>query len=192
MSRMSFSILGVILLVACGRGPEGTADGDCTDEADNDGNGKVDCEDEGCALDDWCIEQAAKAKAAAEAAAEARAKAAAASERQQAETEALPYFEHGDLWVQREHNGSDVALAEAQAYCERLDLGGQRDWRLPTELEAVSIAKGGKMRPEPLAMWTSTMRGKKRGTIVGITSAAANELGVVYDGQCRARCVRDR
>jgi hypothetical protein len=192
MSRVSLSVLGLILLVACSRGPEGTASGDCTDEADNDGNGKVDCEDEGCALEEWCIEQAAKAAAAAQAAAEARAEAAARAQAEQAATAALPYIEHGDLWVQREQNGKDVALNEAQAYCERLELAGQRDWRLPTELEAVSMAKSGKLKPEPYAMWTSTMRGKKRGTIVGITSAAANELGVRYDGQCRARCVRDR
>jgi len=193
MSRVSFSMcVCLILAAACASGPEGTTGGDCTDGADNDGNGKIDCEDDGCSADPFCVEQAEKAREAERQAAEARAKAEAEAKRKAEEAAALPYVEHGNLWVQREQNGKDVALKAAREYCERLELGGQSDWRLPSESEAVSVAKAGILKPEPYAMWTSTMRGKKRGTIVGITSAAANELGVKYDGQCRARCVRDR
>jgi hypothetical protein len=43
------------LLTACASGsPEGSRSGDCTDGVDNDGNGRVDCADEGCAVFKMC------------------------------------------------------------------------------------------------------------------------------------------
>jgi len=179
-----------LLLAACTRGPEGTEPADCDDGEDNDADKKVDCEDEGCATAEHCIAMVEQARSAEREAAEARATAEAERMKQAEQTAALPYFEAGGVWVQREHNGANTGYYGAEAYCERLSLGGHDDWRLPTEKEAITAAKSGQLKPEPYAMWTTTMRGPKRGTIVGITSAAANELGLIYDGDCRARCVR--
>jgi hypothetical protein len=179
-----------LLLTACARGPEGTESGDCEDGEDNDADKKVDCEDEGCATAQLCVEMVEKARSAEQEIAAERARAEAEKKRMAEQEDALPYFEAGGVWVQRDHNGSNTAYYGAEAYCEKLRLAGKDDWRLPTEKEAIAAAKSGKLKPEPYAMWTTTMRGTKRGTIVGITSAAANELGLVYDGDCRARCVR--
>jgi hypothetical protein len=188
---MRCKVLAIALLLAgCTRGPEGTEPGDCEDGQDNDADKKVDCEDEGCATAELCVKMEEEARSAEREIAAERAKAEAEQKKLADQAAALPYFQAGGVWVQREHNGSNVAYSAAEAYCERLSLGGQDDWRLPTEKEAITAAKSGKLKPEPYAMWTSTMRGPKRGTIVGITSAAANELGLIYDGDCRARCVR--
>ncbi|MBW2276531.1 MAG: DUF1566 domain-containing protein [Deltaproteobacteria bacterium] len=179
-----------LLLTACARGPEGTEPGDCDDGQDNDTDVKVDCEDEGCATAEHCVAQVEQARSAEQKIAAERAKAEVDQKLMAEQEAALPYFEAGGVWVQREHNGSNTAYYGAEAYCEKLSLGGKDDWRLPTEKEAITAAKSGKLKHEPYAMWTSTKLGKKRGTIVGTTSAAANELGLVYDGDCRARCVR--
>ena len=192
-STAQLSILFIVLFLAlsCSRGPEGTEGGDCADGADNDGNGLIDCEDTGCSADPFCVEQARKALEAEKAAEQARKEAEAAAKKKAEEEAALPYVAMNSLWVQRGHNGENIAFKGATAFCERLKLAGKDDWRLPTESEAVAIAKSGKLKPEAYVMWTSTLRSKKRGIIVGITSGAANELGVPYDGDCRARCVRD-
>lgn len=180
-----------LLLAACARGPEGTESGDCDDGQDNDADNKVDCEDEGCATAERCVRMEEEARSVDQEIAASRAKAEADQKRMAEHEAALPYFEAGGVWVQRKHNGSNTAYYGAEAYCERLVLAGHDDWRLPTEKEAVTAAKSGELKHEPYAMWTTTMRAPKRGTIVGITSAAANELGLVYDGDCRARCVRN-
>ena len=45
----------VFLIAACGGGePEGSKSGDCTDGKDNDGDGRVDCADDGCAVYKMC------------------------------------------------------------------------------------------------------------------------------------------
>ena len=48
-------VVSATLLIACGRGPEGTVAGDCNDHKDNDRNGKTDCDDEGCLSQDDCL-----------------------------------------------------------------------------------------------------------------------------------------
>jgi hypothetical protein len=185
-------LVSALLVAACGRGPEGTVAGDCEDGVDNDRSGRVDCEDEGCALDPACLEKERRARDAERAAAEARAKAEQDAQAKAEQDAAGSWFELDGLLVQRGHNGTDIAQGPAADYCKALVVEGQGGWRLPTEDEAVRIARSGLVAPEPLAMWTSTLLGKNRGMIVGITSAAANDLGLKYDGECRARCVRDK
>jgi hypothetical protein len=185
-------LVSILLVAACGRGPEGTVAGDCEDGVDNDGSGKVDCEDEGCAIDSSCLERERRARESERSAAEARARAEAEQRAGVDKAAELPWLELDTLLVQRGHNGADIAQAPAADYCRGLVLADKDGWRLPTEDEAVRIARSGLVAPEAFAMWTSTMVGRKRGIIVGITSAAANDLGTKYDGECRARCVRDR
>ncbi len=48
------SVLLPLVLVACGSREEGTRSGDCSDEADNDGDGLFDCDDDGCAGSPAC------------------------------------------------------------------------------------------------------------------------------------------
>ncbi len=184
------TLLTALFSLSCSSGPEGTSTGDCADDKDNDGDGLVDCEDDGCNFDDRCAEMARKAREAEKVAAAIKKKKEEAAAQKAANDAANPYVVIGDLWVQRVHNGENVALNAAKEYCERLKLADHNDWRLPTEAEAVKAAKSRLLLFEAFAMWTSTLRSKKRGVIVGITSGAANELGVVYDGDCRARCVR--
>ena len=44
-----------VLLGACSAtNPEGTRSGDCTDGVDNDGDGKIDCGDDGCEVYTSC------------------------------------------------------------------------------------------------------------------------------------------
>ena len=143
-------------------------------------------------FDPSCVEREQRARAAERAAAEARDRAATEQQAGLAVAAALPWLELDGLLVQRGHNGADIAQGPAADYCKLLALADRGGWRLPTEDDAVRIARSGLVAPEPFVMWTSTLRGKKRGIIVGITSAAANDLGTRYDGECRARCVRDR
>lgn len=176
-------------LVACAASPEGTSDGDCGDSKDNDGNGFVDCEDDGCSLDDICLKAAAKAIVA-----EERARAAKQSPTEKEvvpEDDGKAYIEMGDLWVQKGHNGEDLSQPAAQRYCDTLQLAGKNDWRLPTENEAAAASNTKKLPQEALVMWTSTKKSKQRAVIVGISTGAINDLGVHSVGQCRARCVRD-
>jgi hypothetical protein len=191
MSR-TLSIMLCALAVACVRGPEGTEPNDCGNRQDEDSDGLMDCEDQGCATTPLCVQKIEEARRAAEAAEKAEKAAAKKAAEEAALAELQSHFEAAGLWVQKHHNGKDVNLAEAKAYCEQLELGGQRDWRLPTEEEAVEIFKSGGLNPEPYAMWTSTTHGTDRGVIVGITSGAPNELGVRFNGDCRARCVRGK
>ncbi|MBN2342590.1 MAG: DUF1566 domain-containing protein [Deltaproteobacteria bacterium] len=182
-------LLVIFVISACSSSPEGTRDGDCGDGKDNDKNGFIDCEDEGCNLEDICIQAAAKAKLAEEAAKEA-----AAPPKPQVpvpEDDGKPYIEVDKMWVQKGHNGDDISQPAAKHYCDTLQLAGRNDWRLPTESEAVAASNSQKLPLEPLVMWTSTEKSKKRAVIVGITTGAINDLGVHSVGQCRARCVRD-
>lgn len=180
------------LAVGCVPGPEGTQPADCQDGRDQDSDNLVDCEDQGCAAAPHCVAKMEEAKRAAAAAEEAERLAAKKAAEEAAARELESYFELEGLWVQKHHNGKDATLAEAKAYCEKLELGGQGDWRLPSEEEAIRAFKSGNLLPDPYAMWTSTSRGADRGVIVGITSGAPNELGVRFNGDCRARCVRGR
>jgi hypothetical protein len=188
----TFCFVVCALAVACVRGPEGTEPGDCQDRQDQDSDGLVDCEDQGCAADPVCVAKIEEAKRAAAAAEEAERLAAKKAAEEDAKKELESYFDVGGMWVQKHHNGKNVDLAEAKAYCEKLDLGGHDDWRLPTEDEAIRAFKSGGLLPDPYAMWTTTLHGADRGVIVGITSGASNELGVRFDGDCRARCVRGK
>ena len=74
MNKLCLPLLSLALIIStsCARGPEGTQGGDCADGADNDGNGLIDCEDNGCNADTFCADQAQKAKEAEEAANRAR------------------------------------------------------------------------------------------------------------------------
>jgi hypothetical protein len=184
-----YTLFLLLFLSACAPEKEGITKGDCQDNKDNDKNGFIDCEDPGCKLDDYCIDLAVKAKVAREA---ARRSMNAAKQKQQKKALALPYIEFEKFWAERGHNGKDINLANAKEYCKNLNLANKTDWRLPTEDEAIIMALSKKLPQEPLAMWTSTLKSKKRGKIVGITTGASNDLGVSFDGQCRARCVRDK
>ncbi|MBN2714561.1 MAG: DUF1566 domain-containing protein [Deltaproteobacteria bacterium] len=187
MRKLSI-VLFSLVVASCFSSPEGTRDGDCADAKDNDGNGLVDCEDEGCSLDDECLKLAAKAKLAEEAAREASAPPA----RDTSADDGLEYVDLGEIWVQKGHNGSDISQPQAKQYCETLTLAGKNDWRLPTEEEATAASRSGKLPNESLVMWTSTEKSAKRAVIVGISTGAVNDLGLHSVGDCRARCVRDR
>jgi len=180
------------LALSCVAGPEGTSPKDCVDGIDQDNDGLVDCEDDGCAKDATCVQQIEDARRAETASSAARVAAATKAEEERLAAEMQAHFEIDGLWVQMHHNGADIDQAAAKAYCEKLVLGEHGDWRLPTESEAVRAFNSEKLEEEPYVMWTSTMRGDKRGVIVGITSGAANDLAVRFDHDCRARCVRGK
>lgn len=183
---------GALALSSCMAGPEGKGANDCVDNVDQDNDGLVDCEDDGCADDATCMRQIEQARAAEASSSAARVAAAAAAEEKALADQMQAYFELDGMWVQQYHNGENVNLAAAKAYCEKLVLADKDDWRLPTEEEAVAAFASGKLKEEPYVMWTSTRRGDKRGVIVGITSGASNDLAVRFDHDCRARCVRGR
>jgi len=191
MPKMFCLAFGALAL-SCVAGPEGTAPNDCVDSIDQDRDGLVDCEDDGCAKDATCVKQVEEARRAEAAASAARVKAATKAEEQALADELQAHFEIEGLWVQQHHNNADIDQAAAKAYCEKLVLAEHDDWRLPTEAEAIKAFESGKLEEEPYVMWTTTMRGEKRGVIVGITSGAANDLAVRFDHDCRARCVRGR
>jgi hypothetical protein len=182
--------LGIIILLsacACGKTPEGQDPSTCKDGEDNDFNGRVDCEDDGCSLFQECVRLRDEAVAL-----EAKSKQA------QATTQSSSLlvrdldlsFTLDGLTVETKENGKDVNWSEAEAYCNDLNLMGQTDWRLPDVNEAVKIVKSGILsREESYVMWTSTQNTTGKAEIVGM-SGAVNELGVRYRGQCRARCVR--
>jgi len=183
---------GALALSSCVAGPEGAAPKDCVDGLDQDKDGLVDCEDDGCAKDATCMQQIEDARRAEAAASAARVAAATKAEEEEAAKQMQAYFELDGLWVQQYHNGANVSMAAAKEYCEKLVLAEKSDWRLPTEAEAVAAFASGKLPEEPYVMWTSTRHGDKRGVIVGITSGAANDLAVRFDHDCRARCVRGK
>ena len=55
MSRWLSIIAVVLLALACSKvDPEGSKSGDCMDGKDNDGDGRVDCADDGCAVFKMC------------------------------------------------------------------------------------------------------------------------------------------
>ena len=145
------------LVLSCGSsGPEGTGEGDCSDLKDNDGDGRVDCEDDGCENAQPCLDMASAAMDAEREAREAeRLLKEEAAKKAEAE-KASEFFELGDILVQKGSNGANITQPKAAEYCEALALGGFEDWRLPTEGEAVAVAKSGKLPPEPLVLWTST------------------------------------
>lgn len=191
MKKVFFMIL---VSVACGcskRGPEGTQAGDCDDSKDNDFDGRYDCDDDGCAMDTICVAQARKAELARrEAEAAAEAKAAKAKSNAPNTAEPGPVFDIGGLMVQSAQNSEDIDWNGAQKYCDNLNLLKHTDWRLPTREEAVKIIESGQLKKEAsYVMWTSTVKGKKRAVIVGM-SGAINDLAIHYKGECRARCVR--
>ncbi|MDD5309686.1 MAG: hypothetical protein PHU25_20400 [Deltaproteobacteria bacterium] len=189
-------LCALLLPLGCAPKPEGSAEGECADGRDNDRNGLVDCEEAACAGVLSCEEQAAKAREAEAAAAGAGAAATEEQRRKREQRDAFDkaaregVFELSGLMVQHGHNGKDIDFANAQKYCEGLSLNGRDDWRLPSADEAMAIARSRLVPPEDMVMWTKTPKGKNLAVIVGNTSAAMNELGVKYDGECRARCVR--
>ena len=70
MPKILCLVIGALAL-SCAVGPEGKAPSDCADGEDQDGDGLVDCEDDGCAKAENCarqIEEARRAEAAAYAA----------------------------------------------------------------------------------------------------------------------------
>ncbi len=183
--------LGIIIVLssvfACGKTPEGKDPATCEDAKDNDFNGRIDCEDVGCATFPECVrihdEEIAK-----------QAKMKQELEAKQSTNMLIkgldPTFSVGSLMVETKGNEQDADWEEAKAYCEALNLSGQNDWRLPDVNEAVKIVKSGILsREESYVMWTSTQNRTGKAVIVGM-SGAVNELGVRFRGQCRARCVR--
>jgi hypothetical protein len=183
--------LEIIILLssvcACAKTPEGQNPSTCGDGEDNDFNGRVDCEDDGCAQFPECIrlrDEALALEAAAERALEA-----------EQPTKLLVRgldlsFDLDGLTVETEENGKDVNWSEAEAYCNDLNLLGQTDWRLPDVNEAVKILKSGLLnRENSYVMWTSTKNNIGKAVVVGM-SGAVNELGIRSREECRARCVR--
>jgi hypothetical protein len=180
------------LAISCVAGPEGTSPNDCVDGIDQDNDGLVDCEDDGCAKAESCVQQVEAARRAEAAASAARVAAATKAEEKALADELQAHFEVDGLWVQQHDNDANINQAAAKEYCEKLVLADHDDWRLPTEDEAIRAFNSGKLEKDPYVMWTTTMRGEKRGVIVGITSGAANDLAVRFDSDCRARCVRGK
>lgn len=186
-------------IIGCGSvQPEGADPKECSDLKDNDNDGKYDCDDDGCALSDHCVEQKRlqqiEASAAAAAGEKAPIEAPLPSKIPAAEKkeEPAPYYPLGPIWVQLSQNGENINWYDAAQYCEKLNLAGISGWRLPTQKEAVNIVESGLLTNEPsYVMWTSTKMGTKRAVIVGITGGAVNHLAVQSKGDCRARCVRD-
>jgi hypothetical protein len=193
--RNFFFMTLTILVCACGsRGPEGQAPGDCDDGKDNDMDGLYDCDDDGCDLDNVCVNLAREAELAKQKAAAAERERARKNAEKKAESKKAsklgPVFGLDGLMVQTAQNGADINWINAKTYCDNLNLMQHTDWRLPTSQEAVKIIESGQLRGEPsYVMWTSTEKGKKRAVIVGM-SGAVNDLGINFDGECRARCVR--
>ncbi|MCP4678311.1 MAG: DUF1566 domain-containing protein [Deltaproteobacteria bacterium] len=187
--------IALLIALGCGRAPEGTTEGDCQDEQDNDVDGRYDCDDDGCTASTYCVNQArlAKEEEAArkkELAEKAKAEKAALAEKK---VDLGPFFTVDDLLIQTGNNGSDINWKDSETYCKGLTIAGKSNWRLPTAEEAVKIIESKKLSTEneSYVMWTSTKAGKKRAKIVGISQAAVNELAIQYKGQCRARCVQD-
>lgn len=190
-----YLLVAALLCVGCKRGPEGTEDGDCSDSKDNDFDGTYDCDDDGCLASNYCVEQTRAALATQNAKKLEREAAAKASNKETAPKEPQednsPFFTIDDLLVQKGNNNEDINWKHASEYCDKLNLEGNRGWRLPTQDEALKIVKSGKLVNEPsYVMWTSTKQGKSRAIIVGITSGAANHIGVNSTGECRARCIK--
>ena len=52
---LAFVGMMLVLAVSCGGGGEGAVSGECSDEVDNDSDGDVDCDDEGCVGDLDCV-----------------------------------------------------------------------------------------------------------------------------------------
>ncbi len=188
-------LIASIMVLGCGRSPEGTTEGDCQDGKDNDIDGRYDCDDDGCKASTYCSNQARLAKE------EEAAKKRELAEKAAAEKAALaekkvdlgPFFTVDDLLVQTGNNGSDINWKDSETYCKSLTIAGKSDWRLPNAKEAVKIieSKNLNTEKESYVMWTATKAGKKRAKIVGISQAAVNVLAIQYKGQCRARCVQD-
>ncbi len=192
MKKGQIIVTVALLVIGCSHGPEGSKPGDCQDRQDNDNDGRYDCDDDGCAADSECVAQARMAALEKRKSATVDKPAAPEKTKGTSPAEAdRPFFELDGLLVQAGHNGQDINHRGAKSYCERLILGRLGNWRLPNREEALKIVKDGRLAPESYVMWTSTLKGKKRAVIVGITSGAANDLALIYDGQCRARCVRD-
>ena len=189
MGKLGIAAL-IISLCACSKIQEGQDPATCEDGEDNDLDGRVDCEDDGCSVSDYCVNLSRKAKAAARAA---------EAEREKTVKTAAPVppsegpvFELDGLTVVRAESGTDVNWNEAESFCKNLNLLGHADWRLPDADEAVKIIKSDRLKGEAsYVMWTSTKKGAKRAVIVGM-SGAVNELGIQSRGQCRARCVRGK
>jgi Protein of unknown function (DUF1566) len=90
--------------------------------------------------------------------------------------------------------------ADAVAYCEALELGGQTDWRLPTRLEFVTVldegnGSGTAMPPGfPVtgqgAQWTASATGLKAGQFFVMDDQVGQWTIAVADTALTARCVR--
>jgi Protein of unknown function (DUF1566) len=192
MRKILLASVTMLLFGACGQQPEGTTDGDCSDELDNDGDGRYDCEDDGCLAATYCVNQARLVKEAEREKEAERAAQKVNDRKAQADAEAQaasPIFNLEDLVVQRGTNDSDIDWKDANTYCEKLKLLGKANWRLPTAEEAVKIVNSDQLgKGSSYVMWTSSKKGKRNAFIVGM-SGAVNDLGKKYKGQCRARCV---
>ncbi|MBN2802069.1 MAG: DUF1566 domain-containing protein [Deltaproteobacteria bacterium] len=189
MKKFIFSLL--IIFTSCSNPPEGTGDNDCSDNKDNDKNGFVDCEDQGCNLDDYCLTLAAKALDAQNTTKKTEPEPVKTLDNPKSESSNPYYVEFEKIMIQKSMSTEDVNWSNAEKYCKNLSLSGFIDWRLPTEDEAIQGVNSPEIEKDSLVMWTSTKKSNKRALIVGISTGAINELSVNSKGQCRARCVRD-
>jgi len=174
---------------ACGApSPEGENESDCSDNVDNDKDGKIDCDDDGCLLKTACrIPSTAAAPDAEKEASGTRA----GPKQVFAPPPPDNILNVENLQVQFNHNGADIKWKDAKEYCEGLVLEGRSDWRLPTKDELVKMYKSGKFPKDGYVFWSSDTSGSDRAWFVGMGSGAAHEFGKNHGTDSRARCVRN-
>jgi hypothetical protein len=105
------------------------------------------------------------------------------------------------MWQKEQFPGYS-AHADAVAYCSMLSLGGHQDWRLPSNIELISILDYGKPNPAvdvtffptlpDQFFWSSTLSGAKPaeawGVYFGLFTGTTTTAG--FDSAYSVRCVR--
>jgi hypothetical protein len=102
------------------------------------------------------------------------------------------------LWT-RSDNGSNLVWGQAIKYCERLELGGFEDWRLPTieELEKLHDPKSNQMFKAPkefklsaCCQWSATKNVENSAWNFSFRFRKAFSGSLTYSLDLRALCVR--
>ncbi len=104
-----------------------------------------------------------------------------------------------DTGTNLQWNDDQVIRAEwkvAIEYCENLDLGGKKDWRLPNINELFTITEYGKYVKNPaftkngLEFWSSTSRYSSEESAWYLNFASGNSKANIKDKTYYVRCVR--